>query len=226
MLVFERGSLLIGRYNAAFMGASCRRRCRHCMVAICGRTRAPWPSATGLIHFSFVFPCRDKISCGEFYDKNKVSRRLKDILDSIENGADIPSSLAILPPENHAASVTDEESGDENDRDLNHLPGSSLRAEIVELHSRPSKDEEDDLEPTRKSKRGDTRWKNRNIETQLPKTEVTTRLPHGNSTTPVDTLEKVFDRDVITLLVQETNRYAQQENRSLAVTDDEMKCFL
>lgn len=57
----------------------------------------------------------------------------------------MPSTLAILPPENFAATVTDEVGSDENDTGMARLPGSVLRAEIVDLDNTSC---EDDGEPT------------------------------------------------------------------------------
>lgn len=135
----------------------------------------------------------------------------------------MPSTLAILPPENLAAMVTDEESGDENDTDMARLPGSVLRAEIVDLDNTSSKDD-DDVEPAKKVTKSSTKWKKWDLKSKLPQSEWPDDQQDESFVTPAEAFEKFFDSDVITLLVQETNHYADQKNRSLGVTEEEMKC--
>ncbi|KAH8039303.1 hypothetical protein HPB51_005549 [Rhipicephalus microplus] len=126
---------------------------------------------------------KEGIPCSVFYAETAPPRIMNDVLDLVDAGGSGLSTLAILPPDNFAATVTDEESGDENDTDMARLPRSVLRAEIVGLDNASSDDDE-------------------------------------------DAFEKFFDDDVIALLVKETNRYANRKNRSLGVTEEEMKCVI
>ncbi|XP_037555736.1 probable very-long-chain enoyl-CoA reductase art-1 [Dermacentor silvarum] len=109
--------------------------------------------------FSQTAPCTYDANLFKFYANRAPPRCLNDVLDIVDFGGNVPSTLAILPPENFAAMVTDEESGDENDTDMARLPGSVLRAEIVDLDNTSSKDD-DDVEPAKKVTKSSTKWKN------------------------------------------------------------------
>lgn len=144
----------------------------------------------------------------------------------MDAGEDVPSVVAILPPDNYAAGVTDEESSDEEGTSMGHLPGSTLRAEVVDSSSEPT-DDEDEEEPPAKLQKRHLKWDKRDLNLSFPV---------GNSCepdsaeqtplTPVEAFEKFFDYEVINLLVENTNTYAQQKNRLLNVHAGEMKCFL
>lgn len=168
---------------------------------------------------------REGIPCPLFYAETPPPRILNDVLDLVDAGGSGPSTLAILPPDNFAATVTDEESGDENDTDMARLPGSVLRAEIVGLDNTSSEDD-DDGEPAKKVTKSSTKWKKRDLKTKLPPSEWLADEQDESFLTPAEAFEKFFDDDVIALLVEETNRYAEQKNRSLGVTEEEMKCVL
>ncbi|KAL3222173.1 hypothetical protein MRX96_028910 [Rhipicephalus microplus] len=64
---------------------------------------------------------KEGIPCPVFYAETAPPRILNDVLDLVDAGGSGPSTLAILPPDNFAATVTDEESGDENDTDMARL---------------------------------------------------------------------------------------------------------
>lgn len=104
-----------------------------------------------------------------FYAETAPPRILNDVLDLVDAGGSGPSTLAILPPDNFAATVTDEESGDENDTDMARLPGSVLRAEIVGLDNASSDDDEG--EPAKKVAKSSANWDKRDLKTKLPQIE-------------------------------------------------------
>ncbi|KAH7956113.1 hypothetical protein HPB52_006128 [Rhipicephalus sanguineus] len=83
-----------------------------------------------------------EIPCSSFYSR-KDPQSLDDILNRADAGEDVPSVVAILPPDNGAAAVTDDESGDEEATSMDHLLGSTLLAEVVDSCSEPSDDEEE-----------------------------------------------------------------------------------
>lgn len=144
----------------------------------------------------------------------------------MDAGEDVPSVVTILPPDNYAAAVTDEESGDEECTNMDHLPGSTLRAEVVDSCSEPS-DSENEEEPPSKLKKRHVKWDKRDLNSSFPvgdscEQDSAERAP----LTPVEAFEKFFDEEVVNLLVESTNTYAQQKNRSLNVNAGEMKCFL
>lgn len=104
-----------------------------------------------------------------FFVETAPPRILNDVLDLVDAGGSGPSTLAILPPDNFAATVTDEESGDENDTDMARLPGSVLRAEIVGLDNASSDDDEG--EPAKKVAKSSANWDKRDLKTKLPQSE-------------------------------------------------------
>ena len=44
--------------------------------------------------------------------------------------------------------------------------------------------------------------------------------------TPKDYFELFFDDEIFNLIVEETNRYASEKNRSLIVDENDKKCFI
>ncbi|CAH1956597.1 unnamed protein product [Acanthoscelides obtectus] len=59
--------------------------------------------------------------------------KLHELMAEIENIDDdelIPDTIAVLPPVNANEYNTDEDSGDENEVDINNLPGSQLMTEV------------------------------------------------------------------------------------------------
>ncbi|KAL3176286.1 hypothetical protein MRX96_010601 [Rhipicephalus microplus] len=166
----------------------------------------------------------ERIPCPVFHAETAPPRTLNDVLDLVDAGGSGPSTLAILPSDNFAATVTGEESGDENDTDMARLPGSVLRAEIVGLDNASSDDDEG--EPAKKVAKSSANWDKRDLKTKLPQSEWLAEEQDESFLTPADAFEKFFDDDVIALLVKETNRYADRKNRSLGVTEEKMKCVI
>ncbi|KAL3198612.1 hypothetical protein MRX96_014427 [Rhipicephalus microplus] len=164
---------------------------------------------------------KEGIPCPVFYAETAPRRILNDVLDPVDAGGSGPSTLAILPPDNFAATATDKKSGDENDTDMARLPGSVLRAEIVGLDNASS--DNDEGEPAKKVAKSSANWDKRDLKTKPPQSEWLAEEQDESFLTPADAFEKFFDGDVIALLVKETNRYTEQKNRSLGVTEEEMK---
>lgn len=95
---------------------------------------------------------------------------MNNVLDLVDAGGRGPFTLALLTPNNCAATVTDEESGDENDTDMAHLPGSVLRAKIVGLDD-TSSENDDEGEAAKKVPKSSAKWKKRALKTKLPQSE-------------------------------------------------------
>ncbi|KAL3181771.1 hypothetical protein MRX96_008084 [Rhipicephalus microplus] len=106
---------------------------------------------------------KEGIPCPVFFVETAPPRILNDVLDLVDAGGSWPSTLAILPPDNFAATVTDEESGDENDTDMARLPGSVLRGEIVGLDNASSDDDEG--EPAKKVAKSSANRDKRDLKT-------------------------------------------------------------
>ncbi|KAL3220657.1 hypothetical protein MRX96_029737 [Rhipicephalus microplus] len=156
----------------------------------------------------------------------KDPQTLNDILNSVDAGEDEPSVVAILPPHNYAAAVTDEESGDEEGTSMDHLPGSTLRAEVVDSFSGPNDDEDKEERPAKLQKHH-VKWNKRDLNSCFPVGQsCESDSAEETPLTPVEAFEIFFNDEVINLLVENTSTYAQQKNRLLNVHAGEMKCFL
>ncbi|KAL3184431.1 hypothetical protein MRX96_031723 [Rhipicephalus microplus] len=107
-----------------------------------------------------------EIPCCSFHSRKKP-QALNDILNSVDAGEDVPSVVAILPPDNYAAEVTDEESGDEEETSMDLLPGSTVRAKVVDSFSEPS-DDEDEEEPPAKLQKCHVKWYKRDFNSSFP----------------------------------------------------------
>lgn len=72
---------------------------------------------------------------------------MHELLEELQrDDIEIPENIYILPPENANGKITDEDSGEEDNVDLNNLPGGQLRAQVeVELNG-DQHNEEDDWE--------------------------------------------------------------------------------
>ncbi|KAH7956382.1 hypothetical protein HPB52_008764 [Rhipicephalus sanguineus] len=105
-----------------------------------------------------------EIPYSSFYSR-KDPQTLNDNLNRVDAGKDVPSVVAILPPDSYAAAVTDEERGDEEGTSMDHLPGSTLRAEVVDSYSEASDDED---EPPAKLQKRHVKWDKRDLNSSLP----------------------------------------------------------
>ncbi|KAH8021370.1 hypothetical protein HPB51_015517 [Rhipicephalus microplus] len=153
------------------------------------------------MHYLKLRRVTEGIPCPVFYAETAPPRILNNVLDLVDAGGSGPSTLAILPPDNFVATVTDEESGDKNDTDMVRLPGSVLRAEIVGLDNASSDDDEG--EPAKKVAKSSANWHKRDLKTKLPQSEWLAEEQDESFFTPAGAFEKFFDDDVIALLVKE-----------------------
>ena len=142
--------------------------------------------------------------------------------------------IAIQPPDNACADVTDEDSGDEEQVTINNQPPSQLRADAKT--QRPPDDDsgtnsDDDashltvssLPPTKNTMKVYT-WR----KSDLALSPITSRtwnhkgvIEHRES--PVDLFLNYFDAEDFGMIVTQTNNYAACKN--LDMTIKELKCF-
>lgn len=149
--------------------------------------------------------------------------------------------IFIDPPEPNI--LTDEESGDEEDDfDINRLPGRQLsaRAEIV-LHNNQriggdidmddgANKEDESCTTPRIVLDKNFSWISGDLE--VPPKHNKMMIPDNKNglyknMNPTELFELFFDENVINLLVEESMRYASSKNApDFVVTKDEIKCFL
>ena len=177
-----------------------------------------------------------------FYGKSKTRATLSRLLDLAEENArpyrneDGQFSLTILPLTNATGYtyITDEDSGDEDGaRTVNNLPGSMLLAPaILDKSSNPN--DETVEEPPKKKQRKQTdtpsrSWAKADLKSDLPEwvpDDTIIEELWAKKLTPKGYFELFFDEEILNLIVEETNRYASEKNRSLIVDKNDIKCFI
>lgn len=168
--------------------------------------------------------------------------KLHELLEELEHMEDINAqeiSVTIFPPENCNGSITDEDSGEEDNVAIDNLPGSQLRVPAeVNFDKTPlaepedltegSSDEEDNLPlshfvPLKKSK--SFSW---NIGEDIPESALiwSPLQTVENKKYPFENFKMFFDDLLITDLCKFTNLYATQNNRPGDISESEMWCFL
>lgn len=132
--------------------------------------------------------------------------------------------IVLGPPENACGNVTDEDSGDEDTVNVNNLPGSILRAEAELLNSKPSQEISHTGPPRKKTKQH--AWVKELRPFPSSTWNSNDEIQEGNDTTPVEEFFLLFNERLISLIVTESNRYANSKNRTGNITSDEVKCFI
>lgn len=165
-------------------------------------------------------------------------------MEEIENlDNDPPDNIVIFPPENANDDNTDEDSGDEENVQISNLPGRQLRAEAEVLQddceaagvaTTDTSDSEDDLPLSTFGSRiigskvlKKTRiykWDHKDIDSDIS-SFIPTYGPEQQYT-PVEAFFLFFNDEVIRMLVNYSNMYANSHNRIGDITDDEIRCFL
>lgn len=139
--------------------------------------------------------------------------------------------IYLLPPENACGNITDEDSGDENNLDIENLPGNQLRAPVeiqfnnVSKSSSNSDSDNNDEEYTMplselakrlsnkskqvlKRKKTDFKWVKKDFENNGSDDEWQSDISEETTKKqPVELFQKFFDNDLIELIVNESNRY-------------------
>ena len=145
---------------------------------------------------------------------------LRDAKEEIR-GRDI-QDVTIFPPEDGAQ--TDEDSDEENTRNLNHLTASQLTS-VCEVTTEVREAAETENETSEKKRPSRNRKKDRlwKANVELPRSSVLEQNVELNDTvnqfmTPTDCFELCFDESLVKLLVDMSNMYANQRNHTLNVT--------
>lgn len=148
---------------------------------------------------------------------------------------EVPKGIVIFPPENaNDTCDTDEDSGEENEVVPNNLPGVQLRAQAeieVEFESGNDWDSDDDIPLSTFIERRPKHFKsfeytlNKDLEdfTFLEWQPIQTAQ---NNRSPANTFKMFFDENLVEEIVNFSNIYAQQKNRTGDITVDEMYCFI
>uniref|UniRef100_A0A6P7FX29 PiggyBac transposable element-derived protein 3-like n=1 Tax=Diabrotica virgifera virgifera TaxID=50390 RepID=A0A6P7FX29_DIAVI len=138
---------------------------------------------------------------------------LAELLEEIEKeDIDVPDSIAILPPENANDDVTDEDSGEEDNVDIENLPGCQLRAECqVSVPNQSDSDDDKslaDFVEHKPKKFKKFKYSKRDLQSNFP-----TWIPIqsvNNQRSPA-TIFKLFMADIVEKITEYSNIYAQQK---------------
>lgn len=144
-----------------------------------------------------------------------------------------------MPPTNSCDILTDEDSGDEDDVNVNNLPASQLRAE-AELFEQNSDEEWEDEDKVSLSelrnliitkkhfddiKKRTHKWEKHDIENSSLDLEWPNFFLPSNNLSPIQLFENYFDKEIIDMFVTNTNKYAANRNRRSDITAEEIKVF-
>lgn len=144
-----------------------------------------------------------------------------------------------MPPTNSCDILTDEDSGDDDDVNVNNLPPSQLRAE-AELFEQNSDDEWEDEDKIplfelrnqllSKKRYDDIKkkkyyWEKQDIENSCLDLEWPNFCLPSNNLSPISLFENYLDQEIIDMFVTCTNMYAATKNRRSDITAEEIKVF-
>ena len=173
----------------------------------------------------------------------RSSYRLHDVLAILEADPDaIPVTgidIILLPPVNACEDLTDEDSADEDAGDIENLPASQLLADaelsqnfqitstVEENNQNTSASADSDEKeakqthkPAKKKQRVELKWKKieLNAETiEWPQVHIV-----SNNLNPVGLFNPFTTDDIVNLIVNNTNAYAQSKNEVGDITPDEI----
>lgn len=167
------------------------------------------------------------------------------MLEDDDEMLDNVKEVTVFPPVNACGDITDEDSGEDDVVQIDNLPGTQLCAAAeVELLVRQTEEEfssDDDLplshfvasntsekmKKTQPKKRKIYQWVKEDL--IVPNQENVCESEAALGTDPKSPLEyfyQFFDDSIISRIVNETNRYAQQKNRVQTVSDPEIRAFI
>ena len=159
---------------------------------------------------------------------------MAELTEELENDetANFPEEIIIFPPENANDDCdTDEDSGDENIVDINNLPGAQLRGN-VELRKPPEEHwDSDDEKPLstfvlRKPKLLKTFDYKIGCDLETASKEWKDMSYVSNNMSPAAWFLMFFDQEIINSILEYSNTYARQKNRSGDITRDEILSFI
>lgn len=165
---------------------------------------------------------------------------LDEIADMLNAGEDV-GDIILFPPDD--GEVTDEDSGDENEASISHLPGRMLRSKVELQNAAISTEnivhnveEEDEIIktlPKKKKKNNSTinKWESTINNTSFASCgkgncdeETFTTLQEDM--TAVECFELLYSENLIEYIADMSNLYALQRNHSLNVTVDEIRVYI
>ena len=142
-------------------------------------------------------------------------------------GKDI-EEIIIFPPKDGAE--TDEDSDNDDTRNLNHLTASQLvsECEVSVRETGKSRNENNESGRQERNRKKDRRWKANCELPQLSDSEQCVQVQGalGNFMTPTECFELCFDKSLVKNLVDMSNKYALQKNHNLNVSESEMKVYI
>lgn len=154
---------------------------------------------------------------------------MDEILEELEREED-PGDIIVFPPED--GNVTDEDSGDENDINMAHLPSRMLRSRVEVQPRLVEENEELEPGPSQKKKRKEyaaKEWFN-NASKFSPcgrgddEESITENLEEELSAT--DCFELFYSKEIVQYIVDMSNLYALQRNHTLNVSADEIRVYI
>lgn len=156
-------------------------------------------------------------------------------------------SVTIFPPNNACADQTDEDSGEEDSTNLNNLPGTQLQAP-AEINLRniddqdPNQTSDDDFSSddeiplsvlrTKKARAEKIKTKRKNYKWTGTDLEPDNTIFSGqtdeqdNRKSPLELFSLFFDDEILDMIVNESNRYANQKNHHTKIEKSEIKAFI
>ena len=163
---------------------------------------------------------------------------LKEAIDLVEEMDSDDNTIIIEPPDVHE--LSDEDSAEDDDLDIDHLSGRQLRAPGHLPKDFFCLDEEEDIDDdtlkvtAKSSKRKRTQEVPKNLFTWSKDTEVIPQLPFPESDhskyrnmTPLDLFELFFDQELLEMILKESTRYCLSKNwPNLNLSIEELKSFI
>ena len=142
---------------------------------------------------------------------------------------EIDAFITVFPPVNANEEGSDEDSGDEDDVNVDNLPRSVLETEAEieheEVYEQPSSSTRHFLPERRWRRNKDLSQEKQEFDPQPFEvdTEKTNSFIAGRSA--IDVLQLFLTDDIVAEVVSFSNLFAMQKNECLNVTVEEMKCF-
>lgn len=149
-------------------------------------------------------------------------------------------TITLFPPNNASENLTDEDSGDEDNVEINNLPASQMQSEVevtakymVDDQEWESEDEvplarlREKEKPTAKIAKKKKSY--HYVKEDLASNDVIFDKPDvfdRPNYSPTEIFCLFFDDELIEKIAEETNRYASQKNRATRVDVCEIKCFI
>ena len=154
--------------------------------------------------------------------------KFSDDEDSLPKPSEI-EKIVLFPPND--GNKTDEDSDNENERNLNHLTPAQLISEVEIVHKSSAHTQSSndfDPKPTSSSrkKRKTRDWKSTDTFFRLDTRPCEENSSEIGDMNMVHIWESIFTDEIVNLLVDMSNRYASQKNHLLNVSPQEIKVYI